>query len=104
MKIHGDHLLVCDLCGMQVWRSQARKRWDGLMVCEQDYEVRHIADRVPPFIKGEGRGVKDARPETENPTYTRVITASSNYNTNKVWGTDDNTIWGGLGDPSVWGE
>jgi len=42
-----DWNLVCDICGFKIKASQSRKRWDGFVVCEQDWEARHPMD----FIK-----------------------------------------------------
>lgn len=41
---------ICDVCGREYKSNEVRKRWDGLMVCPNDYEDRHILDfiRVPP--------------------------------------------------------
>ena len=39
-----DYNAICDSCGLQFKASQLRKRWDGLMVCKDDWEQRHIAD------------------------------------------------------------
>lgn len=36
--------VVCDVCGREYKSDAVRKRWDGLIVCKQDYEPRHIAD------------------------------------------------------------
>lgn len=44
--IKGDWNAVCDECGRRFRASQLKKRWDGLMVCSQDYEVRHPQDFV----------------------------------------------------------
>ncbi len=44
---HGDWNAVCDSCGFQFKASQLRKRWDGFMVCKDDWEARHPLD----FIK-----------------------------------------------------
>lgn len=40
---------ICDSCGFKFKHYQLRKRWDGLMVCEQDWETRHPMDfqKVP---------------------------------------------------------
>ena len=32
---------LCDSCGRKFKASQLLRRWDGLMVCKEDYEVRH---------------------------------------------------------------
>lgn len=34
----------CDVCGFTYKASQIRRRWDGLMVCEKDWEMRHPSD------------------------------------------------------------
>lgn len=44
--IAGDHWRICDVCGFKVRRSQTRKRWDGLVVCNADFEERHPQDLV----------------------------------------------------------
>jgi hypothetical protein len=35
---------ICDVCGFKFKASQLSKRWDGMMVCKHDYEVRHSLD------------------------------------------------------------
>lgn len=35
---------TCDVCGFQYKANELRKRWDGLMVCEADFETRHPLD------------------------------------------------------------
>lgn len=35
---------ICDVCGFQYKAKDLRKRWDGLMVCKDDFEVRHPLD------------------------------------------------------------
>jgi hypothetical protein len=42
----GDNNVICDVCGFKLKASQLRKRWDGLMVCEKDWESRHPQDYV----------------------------------------------------------
>jgi hypothetical protein len=47
MKNHlilGNWNALCDSCGRKYKASQLRKRWDGLMVCEEDWEQRHPQD------------------------------------------------------------
>jgi hypothetical protein len=53
MKLHedthfsaGDHNAICDVCGRKYKSSDLRKRWDGLLVCKRDWEVRHPQDYV----------------------------------------------------------
>lgn len=34
----------CPVCGFKKLSTDMRKRWDGLMVCEKDWEPRHPID------------------------------------------------------------
>ena len=40
----GEWNAICDICGQKFKSSQLRKRWDGYMVCREDYEQRHPQD------------------------------------------------------------
>ncbi len=42
----GDNWLSCDVCGMNILSSDSQKRWDGAIVCSDDWEVRHAQDFV----------------------------------------------------------
>jgi len=42
----GDNWVVCDVCGMDIYASDSKKRWDGLLVCPEDFEIRHSQDFV----------------------------------------------------------
>lgn len=37
----GSWNVHCDVCGFKFKSDQIKKRWDGLMVCENDYEHDH---------------------------------------------------------------
>jgi len=69
---HHDYNTICDACGFKFKASDLRKRWDGLMVCSKDYEIRHPMDfqRVPRTEKTPDW----VRPESSDvfigPTYT----------------------------------
>ncbi len=39
--LQGSWNVVCQSCGMQFKSDELRKRWDGLWVCEADFESRH---------------------------------------------------------------
>lgn len=43
----GTYATICDVCGFRFPSDKLQKRWDGLMTCSQDWEVRHPQD----FIK-----------------------------------------------------
>lgn len=44
----GDYNAICDGCGFKFKASQLKQRWDGMMMCEDDWEVRHPLDFVRP--------------------------------------------------------
>ena len=70
----GDHLVQCDRCGSIIYASDARKDWDGKLVCEDDWDGRH--PQLDIKIPVETGGVKDARPE-RNLLMTKGATADS---------------------------
>jgi hypothetical protein len=35
---------ICDVCGFKFHSDRMRKRWDGLFVCEKDWETRNPQD------------------------------------------------------------
>jgi hypothetical protein len=37
----GSWNAVCDVCGFRFKADKLKRRWDNLMVCEQDYEMDH---------------------------------------------------------------
>jgi hypothetical protein len=50
---------ICDVCGFKFKGDELRKRWDGLMVCSDDWEARHPQE----FVKG--------KRDRQTPPYTR---------------------------------
>ena len=72
--IKGDWNAVCDECGRRFRASQLRKRWDGLMVCPQDFEVRHPQE----FVR--------AKPDVQTVPWTRPEpTAAFIIGTDHAW-------------------
>lgn len=55
----GTWLAICDRCGFEFPSHMLRKDWQGLMVCEEDFETRHPQD----FIRG--------IPDNPTPPWTR---------------------------------
>lgn len=57
---HGQHLFTCDVCGLVYYSESKRKRWDGAIVCSDDWEPRHPQD----YVRGkkDEQSVPDARP------------------------------------------
>jgi hypothetical protein len=60
----GSWNVICDVCGQKYKAEQLRKRWDGLMVCPEDWEMRHPQDLIRP-IK-ERNSVPWTRPRPED--------------------------------------
>lgn len=42
--IPGDNYCICDVCGGKFHVSQTKRRYDGALVCEPDFELRHPLD------------------------------------------------------------
>lgn len=40
--------VICSLCGRKVKSTEILKRWDGLLVCKEDYDPRNILDFYRP--------------------------------------------------------
>ena len=61
MYIPGDWNAICDRCGAKFKASELKKTWEGLYVCDNDWEPRHSLD----FLKAphEKISIPWARPE-----------------------------------------
>ena len=44
--ISGEWNLICDVCGKKIKSGKSRHRWDGFVVCEDDWEERQPQDFV----------------------------------------------------------
>lgn len=42
----GDWNIICDVCAKKFKASEAKERWDGFIVCPDDYEMRHEQDFI----------------------------------------------------------
>ncbi len=60
----GDNLAICDICGFMFYMSQTRKTWEGLRVCEKDWDPKHpqLTIRGLP----DRQAVYDGRPEPKD--------------------------------------
>lgn len=47
--ISGDWIALCDQCGFKFKASQLKRRWDGYMVCQEDWEMRHPQELIRPI-------------------------------------------------------
>lgn len=60
----GDWWICCDVCSKQIYASESLKRWDGLIVCKDDFETRHPQDLI--HVRPERQTVPFTRPEPED--------------------------------------
>ena len=70
MKNHlilGDWNALCDSCGRKFKASSLQKRWDGLIVCREDWEQRHPQDLLR--VQREQISVPWSRPYPAQDTY-----------------------------------
>ena len=44
--VSGNWNVICDVCSKKIKASDAKQRWDGLIVCPSDFEHRHPQDFV----------------------------------------------------------
>lgn len=78
----GNYWAVCDRCGFDYRIRELRMTWDGLLVCEKDWEPRHPQD----FVRGVSDTIAPQGPVRPEPT---EKTTSVTYTS-----TDDDNIPG----------
>ena len=66
----GDYNAICDSCGRKYKASTMKKRWDGLIVCPEDYEIRH--PQLSLKVRGDKMVVPIPRPDPVSPDYIDV--------------------------------
>ncbi len=57
----GTWKTICDVCGIRYSSDDLKRRWDGLMVCDKDWEMKHPQlyikvnpERIaPPWVRPE---------------------------------------------------
>lgn len=80
---------ICDVCGFEFSNTQVKKRWDGMIVCDKDYELRHPMDFLK--VKPEHSQVLPwSRPEAAD-TFVDVTYIDTENNTIPS-GTFDNSL------------
>ena len=57
----GNHNVICDVCGFKFKASELKLRYDGMLVCEDDWEARHPLDYVR--APREDVAITNVRPE-----------------------------------------
>jgi hypothetical protein len=71
--IKGEWRAVCDSCGFEFLASELKKRWDGMRVCDKDWETRHPQE----FVR--------SRAERAHPEWTRPDTSTGDSITPFFW-------------------
>jgi len=74
--ILGNYNALCDSCGRKFKALDLKKRWDGLLVCQEDYELRHESDFLR--VQKEKISVPFSRPYPAEDTFLGYICS--------VWG------------------
>ena len=69
----GSYNTICDVCGFKYKASDLKMRWDGLMVCERDWEIRHPQELIRP-IQDQNK-LPWTRPES-NDSFTIICTVN----------------------------
>ena len=59
--IAGAHKFICDVCGFEYLSTEKRRRWDGLIVCPEDYEQDHPQKYLR--VQSDGQSVPDPHAE-----------------------------------------
>ena len=45
----GGYNTICDICGFKFKDTDLKRRWDGLMTCDKDWEIQHPQERIRPI-------------------------------------------------------
>lgn len=67
--------VICQVCGFKYKNEEVQRRWDGLLVCKDDFETRHPSDFLKPHK--EKIGVPYTAPEPTDTFITVTYVAST---------------------------
>ena len=73
-----DWNVICEVCRKKIKASEALKRWDGLIVCQEDFEERHPLDYPQPSYR-DNEPLPFTRPETTDTFITGNCTIQGRY-------------------------
>jgi hypothetical protein len=59
--VSGEWNLICDVCGFRFKSGKIKKRWDGLLVCKDDWETDHPQKYIR--VREDGQSVPYIRDE-----------------------------------------
>jgi len=65
----GEWLAICDICGFKYHSGSLKRRWDGLMCCQKDWNPRQPQDFVRSY--SDPKALPWTRPEGE-PEYVDI--------------------------------
>lgn len=68
----GNWNSICDSCGRKFKASTMRKRWDGLLVCQEDFEIKH--PQLSLKVRGDRQTVPWVRPEATSDVFLTYCT------------------------------
>jgi hypothetical protein len=70
---NGDHLIICDSCGAQRYRSECDYTWDGYLMCHTHgcWYPKEAIFEIPPVIN-DPLPIQDVRPDQTSGTETYV--------------------------------
>lgn len=90
----GSYNICCDVCNKKVKSTEIKKRWDGLMVCPEDFEHDHPQKYIRVRSDGVAVPVIRERGEGVNLLVCNVITSSAyaDYSTADCAQADNTTI------------
>lgn len=69
----GNHLVICDSCGAQRYRSQCDYTWDGYLMCHvlNCWYIKDPIHEIPPVVN-DPQTLFDVRPDQTSGTETYV--------------------------------
>lgn len=85
----GKWLVICQVCGWKKPSDQIKRRWDGVLVCEEDFETRHPQEFVRP--RPDEQKVPFTNPEPTD-TFVDVTFDQTGAHHDIPSGTNDNSL------------
>lgn len=88
-----DYNVICQVCRKKIKASKSLKRWDGLIVCKDDFETRHPLDMpAPKRIEERALPFTSSEPVDTETTLTLHALAGSTPVPNGNFKTNNETI------------
>lgn len=83
-----DYNAICDVCGFKKKASELRLRWDGMRVCKEDWEMRHVADFYQ--TRNDVHKLPFTRPDSDAARTTYLKLGTATETSDGVWTTTNN--------------